>query len=116
MKSVCKEQSAGRIICDKKIVKIFDLLISPYGKRSFYIYIRYREHFPGWHFTISEVEKYQVPDLLSKVMQSLPIFLWTTQRNSDALFQIYDGVIVMFVYHWPHLLWRLNPYIDNCHV
>ena len=116
MKSVCKEQSAGRIICDKKIVKIFDLLISPYGKRSFYIYIRYREHFPGWHFAISEVEKYQVPDLLSKVMQSLPIFLWTTQRNSDALFQIYDGVIVMFVYHWLHLLRRRNPYIDNCHV
>ena len=98
MTSVCKEQLAGRIICDKKIVRIFDLLISPLRVHALFIFILGTENiflagtslYLQWKSTKSQT-------CSQKSCNPYLYIFMTTLRNLDALFQMYNGVLFVFV-------------------
>ena len=66
--------------------------------RSFYIYIRYREHFPFCHFSSSAVENLPGPRLALKSRAILTYILWQHVESSkifhDLLYWISFGVSI----------------------
>ena len=89
----------------QKVVRRFNFLISPLRVHALFIFILGTENiFPSATSLVLQWKTYQVPDLLSKVMQSLPIFLgqhtvtWTpcSRCTMEFLFVFVCILLVLF--------------------